>query len=144
MALPRPQPGLVLCYSYLWHREHRAGRQEGVKDRPCVVVLAVERPRDGAVTVHVAPVTHRAPDDPAVALELPAAVKRHLGLDAQRSWVVLDELNAFIWPGFDLRRVSSQGDRVDYGLLPPRLFAALVTQLGEIWRAGRGKAAARG
>jgi hypothetical protein len=26
MALPDPQPGLVISYSYLWRHEHRAGR----------------------------------------------------------------------------------------------------------------------
>jgi len=34
MALPDPQPGLVISYSYLWHHEHRAGREEGLKSRP--------------------------------------------------------------------------------------------------------------
>ena len=37
--LPRPVPGLVVRYSYLWLDEHRRGREEGVKDRPCAIVL---------------------------------------------------------------------------------------------------------
>jgi hypothetical protein len=33
---PAPQPGLLIRYFYLWEREEaRAGREEGVKDRPC-------------------------------------------------------------------------------------------------------------
>ena len=40
MALPSPEPGLVLNYAYLWHEEHRAGREEGRKDRPSVVICA--------------------------------------------------------------------------------------------------------
>src|SRR6185437_11021754 len=102
MALPEPQPGLVISYAYLWHHEHRAGREEGVKDRPCVVVLALQNAGNGTKMVTVAPVTHSAPDNPATALELPQAVKRHLGLDDDRSWIVVDEVNEFTWPGFDL------------------------------------------
>jgi len=40
---------LVIRFSYLWKREADAGREEGVKDRPCAVVIAIEgragRPR---------------------------------------------------------------------------------------------------
>ncbi len=51
MPIPNPEPGLVISYAYLWHDEHRAGREEGQKDRPSVIVLAVEREADGA-TLH--------------------------------------------------------------------------------------------
>jgi hypothetical protein len=44
MPIPSPEPGLVISYAYLWHHEHEAGREEGRKDRPSVIVLAVERP----------------------------------------------------------------------------------------------------
>jgi hypothetical protein len=40
MALPEPAPGLVICYSYLWHDERRRGVDEGRKDRPCAIVVA--------------------------------------------------------------------------------------------------------
>jgi mRNA-degrading endonuclease toxin of MazEF toxin-antitoxin module len=105
MAIPDPQLGLVISCSYLWHHEHRAGREEGRKTRPCVIVVAVETTRRGLTLVRVAPVTHSPPDNPSTAVELPAAVKRHLGLDDGRSWVILDEVNEFAWPGFDLRPI---------------------------------------
>ena len=41
MAFPPPVPGLVIRYSYLWADEHTRGREEGVKDRPCAIVLVV-------------------------------------------------------------------------------------------------------
>ena len=85
MPIPTPEPGLVIAYSYLWHREHEAGREEGRKERPSVVVLAIERDADGATVVTVLPITHTPPADPALAVEMPAPVKRHLGLDAERS-----------------------------------------------------------
>jgi hypothetical protein len=143
MALPDPQPGLVISYAYLWHHEHRAGREEGNKNRPCVIILAIEHRAERVTMVRVAPVTHTAPDDLAVAMELPAAVKRHLGLDDERSWVILDEVNEFAWPGFDLRPITGSRDRFDYGFLPPRLFGQLMTKLTGAWSGGQGKAIPR-
>jgi len=121
MPIPAPEPGLVISYAYVWHREHRDGQHEGLKDRPSVIVLAVEREGDGATTVTVLPITHSPPDEPASAVEIPLAVKRHLGLDDDRSWIVVSEGNEFLWPGYDLRRLPNS-DRYDFGFLPPRLF----------------------
>ena len=42
MIWPAPRPGLVVRFSYLWKREADAGREEGMKDRPCAVVIAIE------------------------------------------------------------------------------------------------------
>jgi hypothetical protein len=125
VRLPAPEPGLVIRYSYLWLREHRQSREEGTKDRPCAIVLAV-RERNAATRVLVVPVTHSPPENPEAALELPAAIKRHLDLDSERSWVVPSESNVFEWPGPDLRRVGDRDDSsVAYGLLPPRFFVEL-------------------
>jgi hypothetical protein len=57
---PTREPGLVISYAYLWHHEHQAGREEGQKDRPSVIVLAVEREADGAIAVTGLPITHSA------------------------------------------------------------------------------------
>jgi hypothetical protein len=125
MALPEPEPGLVISYAYLWHHEHETGQDEGRKDRPCVIVVALERASDGATVVTVAPVTHRPPDDRDAAVEIPQTIKQHLGLDPQRSWVVVTEGNKFVWPGFDLRKVPGT-ERFDYGFLPPRFFSSVL------------------
>ncbi|MFZ1962214.1 MAG: hypothetical protein WAU78_01870 [Roseiarcus sp.] len=87
MAIPTPEPGLVISYAYVWDHEAQSGQEEGRKDRPCVIALAVERRQVGETLVTVLPVTHRPPKDTAAAVEIPRAVKRHLGLDDQRSWV---------------------------------------------------------
>jgi hypothetical protein len=99
MPIPNPEPGLVISYAYLWHHEHEVGRDEGQKDRPSVIVLAVEREADGAMIVTVLPITHSAPADADSALEIPLPVKRHLGLDDDPSWIVVAEGNEFLWPG---------------------------------------------
>ena len=121
MAIPTPEPGLVISYAYLWDHEAQSGQEEGRKDRPCVIALAVERCGDGETLVTVLPVTHRAPRDAMAAVEIPRAVKRQLGLDDDRSWVIVSEGDQFVWPGYDLRKLRGT-DRYDYGYLPPRFF----------------------
>lgn len=125
MSLPKPEPGLVIRYSYLWLREHREGCDEGTKDRPCAIVLALFDGKEDQ-NVLVVPITHNPPEPGTQAIELPLTVKRHLGLDNARSWIVYSESNLFRWPGPDLRRVPGYDDSsVAYGFLPPRLFAEL-------------------
>jgi hypothetical protein len=117
MLLPAPVPGLVVRYGYLWHSEHLAGREEG-KDRPCAIVAAL-RPADdaGETRVLVLPVTHSAPAQSALAVEIPASVKERPRLDADRSWVVLSEWNEFVWPGPDVRRApGGDASSVAYGV----------------------------
>jgi hypothetical protein len=133
VPFPQPVPGLVLRYSYLWRAERQRGQEEGVKDRPCAVVL-VTTAEDGETVVTVLPITHAPPAVPEAAVEIPPATKERLGLDAARSWVVLTEANRFVWPGPDLRPLRpGDAGSVAYGLLPHglmedirRKFLALV------------------
>jgi hypothetical protein len=60
VTLPKPEPGLVIRYSYLWHAESLEGREEGSKDRPCALVLAAMS-KDGSMIVTVLPITHSEP-----------------------------------------------------------------------------------
>jgi hypothetical protein len=126
VALPEPVPGLVVRYSYLWHREYVEGRDEGQKDRPCAIVAALRVDENGDTRVLALPITHTPPLVPDLAVEIPAKVKDRLRLDHARSWVVLSEWNAFVWPGPDLRRLPGATDAsVAYGMLPPNLFLAI-------------------
>ena len=143
MPIPNPEPGLVISYAYLWHREHRAGREEGQKDRPSVIVLAVEREADGATIVTVLPITHSPPADPASAVEIPLPVTRHLGLDDHHSWIVVAEGNEFLWPGYDLRKLP-HSDRYDYGFLPPRFFNYVLEAFDAYHQAGKRRLTPRG
>lgn len=124
MTIPAPEPGLVINYAYLWHHEHVAGRDEGLKDRPSVIVLCVEELDAGGTVVTVVPITHARPSGEDEGIELPPAVKRPLGLDDQSSWVLVSECNEFVWPGYDLRKNRRGG--YTYGFLPPRLFGRVA------------------
>ncbi len=121
MTIPNPEPGLVISYAYLWQTEHEDGREEGMKDRPCVIIMAV-RDEGGKRVVTVAPVTHSTPARPEEAVEIPPQTKQRLGLDESRSWVVVSKGNEFVWPGPDLRALPQDTSRFDYGLVPPGLF----------------------
>lgn len=110
------------------------GQEEGLKDRPVVVVLATEETGD-RLRVLVAPVTHSAPDGADTAVEMPANVKRDLGLDREPSWIVTSELNSFRWPGPDVRLLEEGTPYV--GAIPDWLFVRVRESVG-VW-AGRGK-----
>ncbi len=125
MSFPIPKPGLVICYSFLWSNEYAEGATEGVKNRPCAIVVAARRDPTGDIETIVAPITHQPPDDPTSSIEIPAATCKSLGLDDGRHWLRLDELNRFAWPGYDLRPIPGQPGRYDYGMLPPGLFQQL-------------------
>ena len=143
MPLPFPEPGLVVSYSYLWDAEYRRGREEGVKDRPCAVILvSVDDEGDSVVTV--LPISRSAPADPDLAVEVPATTKRRLGLDDERSWVVLTEANRFVWPRPDLSP-ARPGDAASmaYGLLPFRLFETIRQKFIAAIRARRARVVPR-
>ena len=134
MPLPDPRPSLVICYAYLWAPEYDAGRDEGVKDRPCAVVLT-RHEMDGEIVVTVAPVTHSLPSDPASAVEIPPATKKRLGPDSERSWIVATEVNRFVWPGPDLRPISGrQSNRFAYGYLPAVLVRRIADRILDLAR----------
>jgi hypothetical protein len=113
---------MVVRYAYLWRSEYELGLEEGAKDRPCAVLLAV-KDEAGERKVVVLPITHTPPKDPSHSIEIPAATKRRLGLDDDRSWIVVTEANRFTWPGPDLRPAKPGNPAsIVYGELPGNLF----------------------
>ena len=134
MSLPRPVPGLVIGYAYLWADEHRRGAEEGVKNRPCAIVAA-QQIVEGRTIVTVLPITHSRPSRLGDAVEIPPRLKRHLGLDDLPSWIVLTQTNDFLWPGVDLSPLPGVAPRrFDYGMLPPRFFAYVRDALLQVDR----------
>jgi hypothetical protein len=135
VAIPNPEPGLVVSYVYLWHYERKAGRDEGRKDRPGLIVLVEAAGQDQLVTI--LPFSTVEPE-PGTAIEVPEAVRRHLGLDAERSWVIVNEGNEFIWAGYDLRQIPRTGEYA-YGFVPPRFFNQVVAAFAAWHKTGRMK-----
>jgi len=127
---------MVIRYSILWSREARSGASEGRKDRPCAIVVAAPLDRNGDGRVVVVPITYAAPANTAACIPLLPAVKGSLGLDAEPSWICLDELNVFAWPGYDFRSIPETG-RYEYGVLPEDLFYRVRDGILALQRAGR-------
>lgn len=144
MTVPVPEAGLVIHYAYLWHREYFEGREEGQKDRPCALVAAIRTDDAGETRVLVLPITHSPPDNSSDAIEIPSLIKKQLGLDAERSWIVLLEWNAFVWPGPDLRPVPGADPAAfAYGFLPPRFFTLVRERFLALARQGRARGVKR-
>jgi hypothetical protein len=134
---PKPVAGQVIRYSYLWRSEAAKGREEGLKDRPCAIVFAVEDDGDRPVVL-VVPVTHTPPIDSAHAMEIPQATKARLGLDHARSWIMLDESNAFRWPGPDLRpAINGDLSSIIFGMLPPTFFKVVLERFKQLEKKNR-------
>lgn len=141
MKIPAVPPvGSVIAYEYLW-RSKAGVRNDGEKTYPAAVVLARDDLGPTPV-VYVLGISHAAPKASQRALQLPAKLKRHLGLDAAPSWIYTDEFNVFAWPGPDLRladQLSSlpqaSGTCV-IGTLPGDWFMEVKRHLAESHRLG--------
>jgi hypothetical protein len=94
---------------------------------------------NGSIQTIVAPITHSLPDEDEASLEIPSQVCRSLGLDAGKHWLRLDELNRFVWPGYDLRARADDPSRYDYGMLPETLFEQLRRGIVERQRLRKAK-----
>ena len=123
---PIPEPADVISYAYLWAREQDAGIEEGLKDRPVVVVVA-RIVTDARTELLVAPITHSEPV-PGEGVRVPPPIKRSLGLDAEPSWIVTTEMNRFVWPGPDVRAVKSE-DTPLHGAIPADLYELARTEI---------------
>lgn len=121
-----PEIGLVIRHAYLWWNEARAGREEAVKDRPCVIVHTRENEFHEA-EVYISPITHTPPESFERAIALPHVTKARLRLDTQTSWIITTEVNRFVWPGPDIR--SAPGHRAAYGALPAAMTRDLIQQI---------------
>ena len=119
MGLRRPWRLAARC---AWDCRCAPEEEDRVKRVPAIL-LATSAGK--WIEVLALPITHTPPSNPKEAFELPPATKVRLGLDGERSWVVLTEVNWFVWPGPDLRRVSPQRDTCLYGFLPENIFGAI-------------------
>lgn len=117
---PLPKRGDVLNYVYLFAHEAAAGRDEGVKARP-VMVMAVDGRR-----VTVMPLTTKGERLPGTHLAVPDAVATAMGLPGDgSSSLVPGELNAFDWVGHDLRPIGKT-DSFLFGRCTPGFFTTAL------------------
>lgn len=134
MAIPAAEAGLVVHFNYLWRRESDDGLEEARYPRPCAVVVSYRRGTDGTLIAILAAITHSEPRQGDESIEIPRRVKAHLGLDSERSWVIVSEVNETAWPGFDLLP-NAAGDYA-YGFMPPKLHARIRAAIVALAQAG--------
>jgi hypothetical protein len=142
VPLPKPEPGLVISYAYLWANRAAQGHEEAEKSRPCAIILSTADAA-GATAVMVLPITHTPPNPGNAGIEIPAVTRKRIGLDEAPCWVMVSEVNRFIWPGPDLRPIPGSTDEFAYGLMPPRFFKTIRDSLLQRARQGQVTATTR-
>jgi hypothetical protein len=141
MVFPEPKPGLIVRYDYLWTHEAATGRDQG-KDRPACLVAATDsmvRPR----YVVLLPITHAPPSGNTVGIEIPAKVRKAIGLDDAPSWVIISEHNIDEWPNGGLSPAPGKRGKFSYGFIPPGLFAKIRVSFLDLARAKKSGAVRR-
>jgi hypothetical protein len=121
-----PGPGDILNYVYLFAHEQDRGRDEGVKERPVLVLAVTGR------TVLTLAITTRGETYPGT-IALPEDVAKGAKL-RHPSAVVVTEYNHFTWLGYDVRPVTDAASYV-MGRLSPRFFAKIVNAVSANARA---------
>ena len=132
--IPKAPPvvGTVIRYGYLWKSEAEAGQVEAPKDRPAALLLATAGEPSECVVLAI---THSAPEGATVAIAIPPDEAKRIGLDDGPSWIVLDEVNTFLWPGPDLRPIPGRMPAtIMYGRLSRGLFKRVLVAVQKLLR----------
>jgi len=137
MRLPRPEPGLVFRYDYLWLDETISARTSG-KERPACLVATLDDEADPQLVV-ILPITHSRPKGETVGIEVPRAAGEKLGLDDARSWIIVSEANVDFWPNAGLAPIPGRRDAYAYGYLPPALFENVKSRFLSLFTDRRAK-----
>jgi hypothetical protein len=132
MHIPDEPPiGNLVAYEYLWLSQENT-RNDGAKAYPVALIFA-KKIIASVTLAYAVGVSHKSPHASEKAIEVPKKLKRHLGLDEDRSWIYTDQLNEFTWPGPDLKpaewlsKLPSARNSCIIGALPINWFA-LVKQ----------------
>jgi hypothetical protein len=146
--IPKPAPGLIFRYGYLWLEEAKGGRVDSAKDRPsCIIARVIEGAETSlriaggarleAGDVIVFPITRSPRRFAGLAVELTPDDKRACGLDPEApSWVVVSEFNADTWPNADLSLIPGT-EKFEYGMAPPGLLKRIGQKFLEARRLQR-------
>lgn len=125
-----PKAGLVIRYDFLWKENQSAGVHYGFKDRPCAIILVIKSHEDESRRVVVCPVTH-SPSDDDNAVEIPARVASHMGLDSTKMWIKTDIINQFTWQKdmIPIGIVPTMSGEWSYGMLPDKIMKKVIKQV---------------
>lgn len=132
MADLKPETGLVFRYDFVFREEHAQGIDSG-KDRPCAIVVAMDQGEGQGHKILAAPITHTPPSREGDGVEIPHKLARHLGLDDERMWVKVNDLNRFTWEEgripFGVTPVSRNTPA--YGVMPDKFHQQVIDGVRE-------------
>lgn len=134
MPLPKPEIGLVVHYGFVWAGADRRPPPDAGKSRPCLIVDLEDAAEPSAgsrplTRVTYLPISHTTPREKEQAILVPLRVAQHLNLTPQQSYIYTSYAVEDDWP-FDVEQVPGS-ERFDYGLIPPRLFAAVAKDFAD-------------
>lgn len=126
--LPVPHRGLIVSHCYVWFLNFDAGYELSDRPHPVVVISVRSKSSSRVFRVLVLAITHSPPQSANAAVEIPDEVKTAAGLDDHPQWVVVNEANAFTWPGADLRNISGRDPPSPvYGTMPIDFLTAVIS-----------------
>jgi hypothetical protein len=133
-----PEPGLVICYDFLWKEDRARGVESGAKDRPSAIILVVKSDTDSSSKVVVCPVTHTPPRRSRDGIEMPRKVATHLGLDEEQMWIKTDVVNVMTWEDGQVPFGVTPAKRSgwEFGILPDKLSKKIIESVLTNMRSG--------
>src|SRR5258708_6606869 len=87
--------------------------------------------------VVILPITHTRPAGDTLGVEIPAKVRRALGLNEAPCWIVVSEHNVDEWPNPGLAPLPGRPGVFAYGFIPPGLFARVKAKFLELYEKGQ-------
>jgi len=132
VPLPNPELGLIVNYSYSFHRRTKVIGDAG-KNRPCLIAAVFpDRQEPLRTGILYLPITHTkpGPEDEGIALSIDA--RYAAGLDSARQWVLTSQGNQDTWPE-DIFALPNKPGQFSYGFLPPSAFKAVQISLTALY-----------
>ena len=130
MPLPKPEPGLIIGYGFLFREDEEAGRENVDRPHPCAVILVAEDAPGRRVSLLAISHSPPSPSQAGHHMKLRPAECRQMGLDSADHWINLRDINSFDWPGYDLAPISPDKSFV-FGRMNKPTFTRLVEALKE-------------
>lgn len=128
MPLPKPIPGLVIGYEFLFREDAAAGRENANRPHPGAIILVAQEGPNQRVSVVSISHSPPSPDEARHRMKLAHLECREMGLDDGDHWINLRDVNSFDWPGYDLKPIAPNGGYV-FGRMPKTTFIRLINAL---------------
>lgn len=128
MPLPKPSPGLVIGYDFLFREDEEAGLENANRPHPSAVILVTQNGPNQRVSLVGISHSPPSPSEAQYRMKLTPSECREIGLDEGDHWVNLRDVNSFDWPGYDLVPIAPNRGYV-FGKMSKNTYMRLVTAI---------------